>query len=268
MVESVSLPEDPKGEPSATIEQPVPPGQVARPFLRRYWKAVVATLVLGLLAAAGWALYWFLTADQRLEKSAVKELEEMPEIVLRHNYEFSPWPRRLVENPYRRVTVPCLWRLGDDKWVGEYCKCSGLIKWDYRRTGSKVFPYEATVAFEVRRYSSKHYGSEEAARKTLGLIPADLPKYEKWKDPVLFFEVPTSPDDFRLETRTFPLEPSPDYARRRLPIVSAELLFSTNGDCVGGGGWEVKCTEVFSDWSQYDKWKQNWNQKAVRQTPQ
>jgi hypothetical protein len=248
--------------------------------LHRHWKVEVAALALVLLVAGGWALHWFLTADERLEKSAVERLNHIPRRLL-DQHKLRGWAEG-DDYPSLGQPQPQLWHLGNGAWVAEYCRWNDL-KWDYRRTGSKVFPYEATVAVQVRRYVSIPYASEESAAKSLKLDPAhdvtwgyDTPYEERvkamrlWEDRKIFFEVETSAEDLKWEKRSFPDKPS-SYGIARLPILAAELLFNTKHEYGYPPSfyeeWEIKATHVFWDWTEYDKWKQTWDKKGTGTTP-
>ena len=197
---------------------------------RDVWIAVVvcALVVCALVVASvGWAVYWFATADERMEREAVGELVRwMPYHLLRvRDYSYSD--------------VPKVCALDNGTWAGDVAEWvpQPSEDWDYRRTGSKAFPFEARVAIRYRRWITKPYATEAEAPKAIS--PPAIPRRQSYRSPAevqadTFFEVEAD--------GLFPDNPPKRQKRPDPAILAASLTYDA-----ARKSWVSKSIEEFRE---------------------
>lgn len=160
------------------LENHQEPGRVSPPIIqatlasagmgdRRLRELVVWSLiaVLAGIGITGFLLYWFLTADVRMERDAVATLFSRAQFA--HVSVGSQEPR-LIE-------------LRNKNWAREYYIFDSP-RWDMKPTGSKAFPFEAIITVPYQRYATIYHDIKQVAE-------ADDQFYQA-ADDRMFFEKP------------------------------------------------------------------------------
>lgn len=118
----------------------------ARRALRNAFFWIVAGIAL--MAAMAFGMYWIVTAPVRMERKATDSL------IRRANLE-SVFLSLGSHNP-----EPL--RLENENWAKQKI-VAFPARWDIRRTGSKAYPFDATITVPYVRYATVYHDSKQAA---------------------------------------------------------------------------------------------------------
>jgi hypothetical protein len=139
------------------LEDHEEPGPVSPPIIRatsvpasiadrRLRKLVVWLLVAALagIGTTGFLLYWFLTADVRMERDAVKGLSLQAQLA----------------SVFVGSRTPEMVKLENKTWARQYYIVDPP-RWDMKPTGSKAFPFEAIITVPYQRYATVYHDAKQ-----------------------------------------------------------------------------------------------------------